>query len=53
MIPVISRKETGLKLRKIMDEKGFTVKRCSTVFGTWKYSKRLSLVKWNQYAYYR
>lgn len=26
MIPVISRKETGIKLRKIMDEKGFTVK---------------------------
>lgn len=26
MVPVISRKETGLKLRKIMDAKGFTVK---------------------------
>lgn len=26
MIPVINRKETGIKLRKIMDEKGFTVK---------------------------
>ena len=26
MIPVINRKETGIKLRKIMDEKGITVK---------------------------
>ena len=26
MIPVINKKETGLKLRKIMDEKGFSVK---------------------------
>lgn len=26
MVPVINRKETSLKLRKIMDEKGFTVK---------------------------
>ena len=26
MIPVINKKETGLKLRKIMDEKDFSVK---------------------------
>ena len=26
MVPVINRKETGIKLRKIMDEKGLTVK---------------------------
>lgn len=26
MIPVVNKKETGLKLRKIMDEKGFSVK---------------------------
>ena len=44
MIPLIDKKQTGINLRRIMDECGFTVKDVQ------QYSKCVSLVKWDQYA---
>ena len=46
MFPIIDRKRTGIRLRRIMDERGLSVKDVQQYLELGKCSECLSLAEW-------